>query len=284
MKKKFIGNVKPFFKVEGLNLEIAYEEEFVLEEWQIKHPHFIFARKNGWVISSDARAFLLNSEIAKKNGSKVNYKKWTYDAPIQAVSHMPMNVAAGVDEKTLKQILDNQVFLISNVQNSYNSLKDKVTQPVKVDVNTAKLESTIAQMQEQQRVILDLLSKKDEDKNSEILAALLNEIKNINNSKNAQPQITATPPADIESAKIIEMLEQMNKLLASKSGSSSRTSSYNNETEEKQSNIEDFEERYVPKVEDFSVKNSNIVTQKSSSGSVDDAVAALKALKKQKGL
>lgn len=281
MKKKFIGNVKPYFKVEGLNLEIAYEQEFSLEEWQVNHPHFVFARKNGWVISTDTRSFILNSEIAKRSGTRVNYKKWSYDAPLPAVSYMTMNAAAGIDEATLKEILDNQVFLIKNVQNSYNSLKDKVTQPVKVDVNTAHLEKKVAQMQEQQKVILDLLLKKPQDSTSEMLAVLLNEIKNLSAAKKEPAPVVHVAQ---DNTQILEMLEQMNKTIASKSGSGSKSSNYNNVEEEKQSKIEDFEERYVPKVEDFSVKNSNIVTQQSSSGNVDDAVAALRALKKQKGL
>lgn len=274
MKKIFIGRVKPHLKVEGLRLEIAYGQEVALEDWQVNHPHFIYARKNGWVVSKDDRT--IAHPVASKNSQRMSFTKWACEVPVHQ-DFTPARSSVVMDEKAVKKVLEDQAQLIKNIQQSHDSLKNKAAAPPPQS-NTAYLEHSVAQIQEQQKMILDLLSRSQQDRTADTLTAIFNEIKQLNLTAVAPPAITV---AASDNSKIEEMFEKLNENLA-KSGSVSKSTAYN-KGEEKQSNIADFEERFVPKIGNFDVKNSNVVAQESSSESVDNTLAILKSLKKPKG-
>jgi hypothetical protein len=154
---------------------------------------------------------------------------------------MPLSV----DPATLKQILDSQSSLVNGLQKSYENLR---AQEVKENVGNKNLEDAVLQMHEQQKLILELLKNKQQPDNS---------------------------------GKIVELLEKMSHLLANPAAPAQQSSAYNKTDNAKShTDISKFEERYVPKVDDFDGKNSNITTSKTTSGNTD---AALEALRKLKG-
>jgi hypothetical protein len=104
------------------------------------------------------------------------------------------------------------------------------------------------------------------------LKLLTNEVKRLQESKSSEPALDTT-----------QLLEGVKQVISQYSP----VQGYQGYNEKKKDTsgfqIQDnFEEKFIPKVEDLDVKNSKIVAQEQDSGSVEDALAALRKLKGKK--
>jgi len=267
----FKGNVKPYVVIDGLGIRLNFGETVNLADWQTQNPNFKFALKNKWVISADRKALLYNTLEAKKSLDKGNATQNEIKNPS---SREIVKEVSGIDPAVLNQVLEKQAIFLRSVQQSYDALKQEVKENKEVKKEDLKIDmvpfyQALTVLQEQQKQIVEEMNKKD---NSHLFTALLNEIRTLSLSQ--QPQ---------ESQKTIELLSQIQKTLENTKTQVVYNNSGFGKTESLTEGfrIQDFEEKYVPKVEDLNVKDSKIVTQQTQSGSVDDALAALKKLKEQ---
>jgi hypothetical protein len=272
--EKFRGAVKPYVRIDGLGLSIGFNEEVSLEGWQIQHKHFQFALRNGWVLAVDRQSVLYNSvENLNPHPTVVamNKERQLQDAHKK---EMLVQASSAINPSLLQQVLEKQTFFLKNVQQSYDSLKQEVKAPVKLDnQETNKL---LQELVSHQKKLIDLIEKRKDDTSEKALGAVLAALKALQEVPVSPPvQQTAAVPSEI-----VELLKDIKSALAN----NKTQTVYNKETgvaEKKGFQIQDFEEKYVPKVEDLDVKSSKIVTQESVSHGTEDALAALKALKKK---
>jgi hypothetical protein len=268
----FKGNVKPYVVIDGLGIRLNFGETVNLAEWQTANPNFKFALKNKWVISADRKALLYNTLESKKMTEKNNVQR--HNEIVSPANREIVKEVSGIDPAVLNQVLEKQAIFLRSVQQSYDSLKQEVKENKEIKKEDVKIDMSpfyqaLSALQEQQKQIVEQINKTD---NSHLFTALLHEIRNLSLSQ--QPQ---------ESQKTVELLSQIQKTLEN----TKTQVIYNNsgtgriENQSEGFRIQDFEEKYVPKVEDLNVKDSKIVTQQTQSGSVDDALAALKKLKNQ---
>ena len=244
--KKFKGTIAPFFEISALALKVNFNEVVSLSDWQEKHPQFQFALNQGWVVGVDKKSLVFNSGDrtieARKNLDKLSNGV----SERQAVSNMQV---MGIGPKVLEKVLENQTVLIQGFQKSYESFKQSMDQ-LKPEAVSSLTNELLAQVLSQNKVLLEQLSKKlDGDNFSSEILSTLREIKT--HLVNQKVQVVYNTAGDKASV-----------------------------FKEAEFKIQDFEEKFIPKVEDLNVKNSKIVTQQTSSGSVEDAAAALRKLKK----
>lgn len=269
----FRGNVKPYVEIEGLGVSVSYGETINLAEWQIANPHFRFALKNKWVIAADKKALIYNT-LEAKPPRESNLPRHTeiQNPPAREV----IREVSGIDPAVLSQILEKQAVFLKSVQQSYDSLKKEVKEnapaSTSVSVDMSPVHQAISALQEQQKQIVDHIKSKND---SHLMSALLEEIRNLSL---AQQKPSVAP----DSPQVVELLGQIQKTLENTKPQVIYNNGAVSNSEQKDGfRIQDFEEKYVPKVEDLDIKDSKIVTQQTQSGGVDDALAALKKLKQQ---
>lgn len=275
--KKFTGAVKPFFSLDGLGITIRYGEVVSLEEWQINHSSFKFAAENGWVVAVDRKTLVFNPVSSPKSTPQVaakspKFKKFSTESE---VSKLPEN---GVDPTLIHKILERQDVFVKQAQKTF----DRLTQ--KKDPEPTVNPELLASLLENQKKMMEMLEREkaakappppptvqpDQATLMQALKLLTNEVKKLQESKPVEPSVDTN-----------QLLEGVKQVM---SQFSPGTGGYNpNKPDANGFKIrDDFEEKFVPKVEDFEVKTSKIVTQEKDSGSVEDALAALRKLKEKK--
>lgn len=269
--KRFTGAVKPFFNLDGLNLTIRYGEVVSLAEWQTSHPSFRFALENGWVVSVDRKTIVFNAETPKKPSNAMRSKR---KKSAEIVQELP---ESGLDPVILQTILDKQEGFVRQAQKTFERLTAQKKEPEQPTVTP----EMFASMLENQRKMMEMLEKEkqqpvpqapalDQTAVLNALKLLTNEVKRLQESKPSE--------APVNTDQILEGVKQVMSQFSPSSGS------YNG-TKKDPSGFQirdDFEEKFIPKVEDLEVKNSNIVAQEKDSGSVEEALAALRKLKEKK--
>jgi len=265
--KRFTGKVKPFFSLDGLGITIKYGEVVCLEDWQINHPSFKFADNNGWVVSVDRRTLVFNPVPSQQSSQtpKKEVKK-SISSPID----LPEK---GLDPSIIHQILEKQDVFVKQAQKTIDRLSKK--EPEAPSVSPELINTLI----ENQKKMMEMLLAKETVKPTpppsdqtpvlQALKLLTNEVKRLQESKSTEPALDTN-----------QLLEGVKQVISQYSPSQS----YNDKKKDSSGfQIQDnFEEKFVPKVEDFDVKNSKIVAQEQDSGSVEEALAALRKLKGKK--
>lgn len=273
--QKFRGTVKPYIKIDGLGLEIRYNEEVDLDDWQISHKHFQFAFRNGWVVSVGKKPSI-PGPVESKNVNP-NVARAAREKQFEEANKREAAAAAGVlDPTLLHQMLEKQTQLLKNAQHSYESLKNEVKAPVKVEVHNDQTNKLLSDLAAQQQKLIELFQKPTSDGSEKALGAMMAVLKELQ-AKNDAPAPVVQAPVPNE---MVDLLKDIKSAL--QNGRTQVVYNKENGGAAKQGfQIQDFEEKFVPKVEDLEVKSSKIVTQQTASGGTDDALAALKALKQQ---
>lgn len=134
---------------------------------------------------------------------------------------------------------------------------------------------------DRQNLMMQTLVEKVQPSDSGALVAALTEM--VQQQKKLLEAMNAPKPA-ADSGDMVALLKEIKDSLANQKP----TVVYNNQSDAPKQSQDGFKvveveaERFVPKVEDLNAKTSTIVTQQHSSGSTDDALAALKNLKGKK--
>lgn len=267
--KRFTGAVKPFFNLDGLNLTIKYGEIVALAEWQMNHPSFQFALENGWVVAVDRKTMIFNpkGQAPTPNAVRPNRKS------AEIVMELPEK---GLDPLILQDILERQEGFVKQAQKTFERLTAQKKEP---EQPTVTPEMFMAVLENQKRM-MEMLEKEkaqpqvapnqiDQTAVLNALKLLTNEVKRLQDSKSEAP---------VNTDQILEGVKQVMSQFTPSSGT------YNGSKKDASGFQvrDDFEEKFIPKVEDLEVKNSKIVAQEKDSGSVEDALAALRKLKEKK--
>lgn len=278
--KKFTGAVKPFFSLDGLGLTIRYGEVVSLEEWQINHPSFKFAAQNGWVVAVDRKTLVFNPiptqtrRAVKQEPKQSKFPKIKKISTEKEVEKLP---ETGVDPVFLHEILARQDVFVKQAQKTFERLTSQKKEPE----GTVSPE-LLASLLENQKKMMEMLEKEraakapppppqqDQANLMQALKMLTNEVKKLQESKPSEP--------NVDTNQLLEGVKQVMSQFSPGQG-------YNQSKKVDTSGFkirDDFEEKFIPKVEDLEVKNSKIVAQEKDSGSVEEALAALRKLKEKK--
>jgi hypothetical protein len=265
--KKFTGTVKPFFSLDGLDITIKYGEIIALEEWQVNHPSFKFAEINGWVVASDRKTLVFNPVNARP---KIQVKQ---EKAVKNISTTDLP-EKGLDPSVIHEILEKQDVFVKQAQKTFERLSKK-QQPEAPAINPELINTLIENQQKMMEMLLAKEAAKptpptDQTTILQALKLLTNEVKRLQESKPAEPSLDTN-----------QLLEGVKQVISQYTPSQG----YNEFKKKDPSGFQiqdNFEEKFIPKVEDLNVKNSKIVTQEKDSGSVEDALAALRKLKEKK--
>lgn len=275
--KRFTGAVKPFFNLDGLNLTIQYGEIVSLAEWQVNHPSFRFALENGWVMASDKKTIVFNPENSRSRLSDATRPAKKRKKSAEIVQELPEN---GLDPAILQTILEKQEGFVRQAQKTFERLTAQKKEPEPQQPSVTP-EMFMAVLENQKRMMEMLEKEKPSSQSPQMdqtavlnaLKLLTNEVKRLQESKPSESAVNTD--------QILEGVKQVMSQFTPSSGNYNGSSGPKKDANGFQVR-DDFEEKFIPKVEDLNVKNSNIVAQEKDSGSVEEALAALRKLKEKK--
>jgi hypothetical protein len=277
--KKFTGTIKPFFSLDGLGITIKYGEIVSLEEWQINHPSFKFAADNGWVVAVDRKTLVFNPvssprRVAERKPDRKPLKLKTISAEITDLPE------TGVDPTLIHEILARQDVFVKQAQKTFERLTNQKKEP-----EAAVSPELLASLLENQKKMMDMLEKERAAKAAPAPSSpapdqttLMQALKLLTNEVKKLQEVKPVEAASVDTNQLLEGVKQVMSQFSPGSG-------YNQSKKADPTGFkvrDDFEEKFIPKVEDLEVKHSKIVTQEKDSGSVEEALAALRKLKEKK--